>query len=208
MPGGLAGMLTLGWLSGDPKAGAVRKRWCSLPREVRNRVEVEDLCQAVGIDPGEFFGLVATTAYRLGMDVSEFIGGAMRMFDHSIEFVQQVASGGAGRTMRFPRSAPKSNQRNHRGSRACHEMAAFRKKLRLAARQFAKIFGVGLRIVQAWEAGECNPAPPQQCVLELLRRYVKQNGAKVFREHFVKEPARYGRCGRPAGDPRRSFASR
>jgi DNA-binding transcriptional regulator YiaG len=204
MPGGLAGMLTLGWLSGNTKARAVRECWCSLPRTVRNSVEVEDLCQAAAIDPGELFGLVVATAYGLGMDVSEFIGGAMRMFDHSIEFVQQVASGGAGRTMRFPKIA---NQLTGRRSRTCHEMATFRRKLGLGARQFAKIFGVGLRIVQAWEAGEYNPAPQQQCVLELLRRYVKQNGAKIFREHFVKESARYGKRGRPAGDSRRSFAS-
>src|SRR5262245_38342940 len=85
IPGGLEVILALGWLSGDAQARAVRDRWHSLSRQSKRSIEVEDLCRAVGIDAGEYFGIVAATAYDLGMDASRFIGGVERMTPRHVE---------------------------------------------------------------------------------------------------------------------------
>jgi hypothetical protein len=126
-PGGLVGMLTLGWLSGDDRARAVRDYWNSIPRKARGEIAVEELCQAAGIEPGELLGIVVRTAYDLDLDVSGFIVGIM------------------GKRSRTSKRVG--------GTRTCDEMAALRKKLGLAARQFSKMLGVSLRSVQGWDGG-------------------------------------------------------
>jgi DNA-binding transcriptional regulator YiaG len=167
-PGGLVGMLTLGWLSGDARARAVRDHWNSIPREARDEIAVEELCQAAGIEPGELVGIVARTVYNLGLDVSAIMSTSPK---------QPVT--------------PKSR------TLTCADMAALRKRLRLAARQFAQIFGVGLRTVQAWDGGECDPHPEHRVVVELVSRYMRYFGVETFCQRCVGESPRFAQRGRP-----------
>ena len=168
LPGGVTGMLTLAWLSGDSRARAVRNYWNFIPRETRGEIAVEELCQRAGIEPGELVGLVTRTAYNLGMDVTGVVIG-----------VRLRAPNGTGRTL------------------TSVDMARLRRRLGLAARQFAQVLGVGLRTVQGWDAGVCDPHREHRVVVELVTRYVHHFGVETFRERCVGEGPRFAKPGRP-----------
>jgi DNA-binding transcriptional regulator YiaG len=188
-------LLVLGWLSGDERARAVRDRWMALPRRAKLCIDVEDLCRAASIDGGQFFGLVVATAFKLGMDVSVFVSGVLAMTAHSIGCVKQSRKSGAAGFQRLKFAAPARTWALP--TVGCDEMAAFRKKWKLSARQFSELFGTGIRGVQWWESHKHTPAPRYRWVLELFRRYVGRNGVSAFRRRFVRQPPRYRKPGRP-----------
>jgi DNA-binding transcriptional regulator YiaG len=191
IPGGLEVMLALGWLSGDAQARAVRDRWQSLPRQAKRGIGVEDVCRAVGIDVGEYFGIVAATAFDLGMDVSTFIGCVERMNARVVGCAQRVITGARQSKPLFGALRPEKI------GVECDAMAAFRRKWKLSEQQFSRVLGCGLRSVKRWESGECTPQLHQRWVLELLRRYASRNGIAAFRRRFVGESPRYQKSGRP-----------
>jgi DNA-binding transcriptional regulator YiaG len=187
-PGEVTGMLALGWLSGDARARAVRDRWISIPREMRNSIEPEQLCQAAGIEPGQLVQLIVNAGYDLQLlDPASFMAHIMGMFARVM----------ASSSRNLPSAGQMIRLHNRQVRRwKCRDMACLRKKLGLAARQFAQVFGVSLRTVQAWDGGECDPQYNQQVVVALVTRYVHRYGLKTFRQRFVEGPARYGKPGR------------
>jgi DNA-binding transcriptional regulator YiaG len=212
IPGGLETIIVLAWLSDDDRARAVRDCWNSLSRRVKHNVEVEDLCRAVGIDAGHFFGIVAATAFRLGMDISVFIGGVLRMTTQVVESVNRVITGkGTGRSKQFWKSATVSadtaaepnkgvvgrRTQVQREERCCDGMAAFREKWGLSQRQFAALFATDIRSVRRWEHGQLSPSPRQRWCLWLLVQYVNRNGLRAFQRRLVRQSPRYRKPGRP-----------
>jgi DNA-binding transcriptional regulator YiaG len=78
-------------------------------------------------------------------------------------------------------------------------MPALRRQWALSEQQFAKVLGVNPRTIKRWEARVSVPQQHQRWILELLRRYTGQHGVCDLRRHFVGEPPRYGKAGRPRG---------
>jgi hypothetical protein len=142
IPGGVETMILFAWLSDDDRARTVRDRWNSLPRRAKHSVEVEDLCRAVGIDAGHFFGIVAARAFKLGMDTSVFIGGVLPITTQVVGSVNRVITGkGTGRSKQFWKSATVSADTAAEPNKGvgrrtqllsakgcCDGMAAFREK--------------------------------------------------------------------------------
>ena len=174
-------MLALGWLSGNAQARAVRDRWHSLPRQAKRGIEVEDLCRAVGIDVGQYFGIVAATAFDLGMDLAPFISGVERMTTRLAACVNQVMGRDSGQSKQYRESATVSpGFARLLSAEGCRDaMAGFREKWTLSQQQFSKVLGCGLRSVKRWEGRQCNPQPHQRWILELLRRYVSRKGVSA-----------------------------
>jgi DNA-binding transcriptional regulator YiaG len=100
------------------------------------------------------------------------------------------------------RGVSKRIDRGHRvlsleGRRSCDKMAAFRRKVSLSQRQFARLFVAAARTVQRWEAREFSPSPHQEWLLGVLVRYVNEKGITAFQERFVQQPPRFQKRGRP-----------
>ena len=100
------------------------------------------------------------------------------------------------------RGTSKRIERGHRvlsreGCRSCDKMAAFRRKVSLSLRQFARLFLTSMDTVRRWEGRRFTPTPHQEWFLGVLVRYVNEKGITVFRQRFVQQPGRYGKPGRP-----------
>ena len=62
-------MIVLAWLSEDERVREVADVWSLLTAAEKQRVEIEVLCQAVGVEPADFIRGVAATAGELGIKV-------------------------------------------------------------------------------------------------------------------------------------------
>jgi hypothetical protein len=71
LPGGVENMIFLARLSEDEKVQEVARRWNAVPRKDRKNSSLDELCKAACVDPGKFLGVVAGTAYELGIDVRD-----------------------------------------------------------------------------------------------------------------------------------------
>lgn len=81
LPYGVPTMINLAWLSQNAKARKVASYWMTLDTAGKDNVQLDDLCDEVGITPAEFVGAVAGTAHELDMDVSAVFAGIARMAD-------------------------------------------------------------------------------------------------------------------------------
>jgi len=225
IPGGVETVVGLAWLSGDDQARNVVRRWASLSCQAKRKVELEEVCRAVGVDVGHFVGTVAVMAFELGLDVSDFVGA----IDRPTEFVDPgVIAKNAALSAQFWRFAAFSNgavpvlektslaralgrrgpsSRIDRGARvvstderrSCRAMAAARRKWKLSQKQFAGLFFTSPPTVERWESRQFSPSLHQQWLLGLLASYAREHGMAAFRRRFVRQPPRYGKRGRPAG---------
>jgi hypothetical protein len=67
--GGLETMIVLAYLSEDEGVREVAAVWSSLTAAGKQRVEIEVLCLAVGVEPADFIRGVSATAWELGMKI-------------------------------------------------------------------------------------------------------------------------------------------
>jgi hypothetical protein len=78
-PGGVKTMIRLAWLSRDERARDVARQWRAIDLARRDGTDLEDLCRAAGMRDADLLGDVMATAFDLGIDVSNVIGGIIRM---------------------------------------------------------------------------------------------------------------------------------
>jgi hypothetical protein len=70
LPGGFRTLIHLAWISDNPKAREVARRWNALSPADKREVILEDLCDEVRIMLGDFAAAVAGTGAELGINVS------------------------------------------------------------------------------------------------------------------------------------------
>jgi DNA-binding transcriptional regulator YiaG len=214
--------IMLGWWSGDAGARAVVGRWASLSRTAKRKVELEEICRAVGVDAGQFVSAIVKTAIDLEIDVSglisvldqaTFVDPATiaksavqrQQFWRFVAFSNGVAPvleeislarvmGRRGPSARIGRG---QSVRSAEARRSCREMATARGKWKLSSRQFATLFFTSAPTIRRWENRQFTPTPHQQWLLGLLVRYAERNGMAAFRQRFVGQAPRYRKPGRP-----------
>lgn len=71
--GGRGALLELGALSDDEQVRQVAVVWNSLSAREKRTCSLEGLCEAVGVEPGRWFGSVAATALRHNMDITKLL---------------------------------------------------------------------------------------------------------------------------------------
>ena len=199
-------MIVLACLSENEQVHEVAAKWSSLTSGDKQKVEIETLCLAVGVEPADFIGAVAATAWELGIEFPLRVGfkdlrSYVRQWDYDLLL---------GRTLAlFPASllyAPddvhwRQNKRLSSGKRvrsredhaACNAFAANRRDWRLSKVQFADLFMTTRRTVMRWEAHLYGPTPDQQWLMERFLEYIKTNGRRAFLRRFVRQRSRYQR---------------
>jgi hypothetical protein len=222
VPGSTETVVYLAWLSGNDQARSVVRRWASLSCQAKQKVELEEVCRAVGADTGQFIATVAATGFELG--VNGFIAAIDRptglvnpaMIAQSPALYEQfwrfvAFSKGAAPMLEkislakaLGRRGPSS--RIGRGGRvvsaedrrSCREMAAARKKWKLSRKQFAELLFVNVRMLERWRNCRFCPSGHQRWALHLLIQYADEHGVGALRRRFVGQPPRYAKHGRPA----------
>jgi DNA-binding transcriptional regulator YiaG len=203
--GGLETMIVLAWLSEDEGVSEVAAQWSLLTSGDKHKMEIERLCLAAGVEPADFMGAVAATAWELGIEFPLRVG-----FEDLRSYVQQMNYDLllSGPTLGpFPASlyAPDgvNRRQNKRISLAkrvrstedravCDTFAAIRKCWRLSKVQFADLFFTTRRTVGRWEDHLYGPTPHQQWLMERFLEYVMTNGRRAFRRRFVRQTPRIG----------------
>jgi DNA-binding transcriptional regulator YiaG len=202
-------MIVLAWLCEDERVRAVAAQWSLLTSVEKQKVEIETLCLAVGVEPADFIRAVAAAAWELGIEFPLRLGikdlrSYVRQFDYDLL---------SGRTIElFPASllyAPddvhwRQNKRLSSGKRvrstedhaACDTFAANRREWRLSKTQFADLFLTTRRTVTRWEDRLYSPTPHQRWLMERFLEYIKTNGRRAFPRRFVRHTVRYQRSAR------------
>jgi hypothetical protein len=67
-------MIVLAWLSEDERVRESAAQWSLLTAAEKQRVEIEVLCPAVGVEPADFIRAVAATAWELGIEFPLRVG--------------------------------------------------------------------------------------------------------------------------------------
>jgi hypothetical protein len=75
LKGGRNDLLHLAEGCEDPKVQAVLTEWNAMSPHGRRKTKIENICEGVGITPGEFLGRVAQHAHDTGLDLSKLILG-------------------------------------------------------------------------------------------------------------------------------------
>jgi len=204
-------MIVLAWLCEDERVREAAAQWSLLTSAEKQKVEIETLCLAVGVDPADFIRGVAATAWELGIEFPLRVGiqdlrSYVRRWDYDLL---------SGRTRAlFPTSllyAPddlhrRQNKRLSSGKRvrspedhaACDTFEANRREWRLSKTQFADLFMTTRRTVMRWEDHLYSPTPHQRWLMEGFLEYVKANGRRAFLRRFVRHTPRYQRSARPS----------
>ena len=236
--GGLETLVVLAGLSRDQGTRAVAKRWCALARKEKESVEVEEICQAAGVEYGTFFREIACTGWEVGIivplafpigEMTAFIAEAMRSVRVREQYWKAVALMHRAEPTLAPLEIPAAtlthDLRSHRGSsrrlcrgqrvysededQICNRFAESRRLWLLSQTQFADLFLTTKRSIRRWEEHRFCPAPTQQWFLELFTKYIQKNGRRAFLRRFVREGGRYRSPGRPSKQKsRRANANR
>ena len=224
-------MMVLAWLCEDERVRHVAARWSSLTGAEKQKVEIERLCQEVGMEARDFIREAAGTAWELGIEFP------LRFRIEDVwSYVQQVeydlasgpTLGPVPISLRLSRGVHrKATRRVSRGERvhsmegysACDNFAAVRQKWGLSQAQFASLLMTSIRTVRRWEDRLFSPTPDQQWLIERFVEYVRKNGRRAFLRRFVRQAPRFQRPGRPskrkssrakrqAGRPHADFGNR
>src|ERR1019366_5310907 len=201
IPGGLATMIHLAWLSDDPRAQTVARRWKSSSGERSRGVQIEQLCDAAGIDDREFAGKVAGAAWELGIALPRFIAGVAEAGESLKDaHVRTLMVGEPIIPWLEPAELKRCRDRLLRESehRICDDVARLRREWGLSQSQFARLFLTDVRTMKRWQAREMKPTPRHRWLLRLFALYVERKGLRAFRHRFFRQNPRYGKPGRPA----------
>jgi DNA-binding transcriptional regulator YiaG len=202
---GLETVIVLAWLSEDERVREVAAVWSTLTTAEKQRVEIEVLCLAVGVEPADFMRGVSSTAWGLGIKIPlrpEF-GDVRPYIQQAVEYDlrSRPTLGPIPTSVYIREDVPRrQNKRISLAERvrsaedhaACDTFAAIRREWRLSKRQFGDLFFTTRRTVSRWEDHLYGPTSHQQWLMERFLAYMKTNGRRAFRRRFVRQTPRIG----------------
>ena len=208
--GGLETMMVLAWLCENERVREVATLWSWLTHAEKLTVEIERLCQEVGVEAKDFIREAAGTAWELWVEFPlKFDLGDVRSYLQQVEYdllsgptlgpipTSWYAFGDEQHRCRKRITCGK-RARSMQDHAACNTFGAIRRQWRLSRAQFANLFVTSIRTARRWEIHLSTPTPNQQWFMERFVEFVKTNGRRAFLRRFVRQAPRYQSPGRPS----------